>query len=72
MSSNIADRSHSDDTMTRQALDRLLLEAENTVADSYGALDSQMNRIEDLLSYFNDIYLIGTAHLSVLALMASV
>lgn len=41
-------------------MDRLLLEAENTIADSYGALDSQMNRIEDMLSYFNDIFLTGT------------
>lgn len=42
-----------------QALDRLSLEAENTLDDNLGLLDSQIDRIEDMLSYFNDILLTG-------------
>lgn len=42
-----------------QALDRLSLEAENTLDNNLGPLDSQIDRIEDMLSYFNDILLTG-------------
>eukprot|EP00210_Caulerpa_lentillifera_P005557 g5316.t1 len=43
-----------------QALDRFLLEAETTLDDNHGPLDSQIDRIEDMLSYFNDIFLTGS------------